>query len=543
MIKVFRVAEMVAAEKAADASGHTYDMMMEIAGKAVAEAIIERYPVRGQAVTVLVGPGNNGGDGLVAGRYLAGAGADVAFFLYRPRSARQDHNYAQVQEMGLVSLTVEGDPEYRALRQRLGDTDILIDALLGTGVDRPIAGGLAALMEKVHAGLDERRQSLAAQRRPWLVDVAAVHDQPSLETEPEEEAPVVVAVDCPSGLNTDTGEIDALAIPAGLTVTFAGPKRGHFIFPGAEACGRLIVADIGIGPDLPEVAGVNVELFTAESARALLPGRPRSGHKGTFGWAYIAAGSARYWGAPALAGRGAYRCGAGLVALAVPSAIRPALATQLPEATYPLIEDETLLGPESAQMLLEDMAHYEALLVGPGLHEAGDFITRLFSEENRDRLPPTVVDADGLNLLARLPGWHRRLPTETVLTPHPGEMARLMGAPLAEVRAGDRVDLAQEYAVRWRVVLILKGAYTVVAAPDGRAFIIPFANPALGTAGSGDVLSGIVAGLLAQGMKSYEAAALGAYLHGAAAGLAGVEGGLLAGEIADWVPEVMAGLR
>ena len=532
-IKVFTVDEMVAAEKAADASGVSYDQMMETAGRSVAQAVAERYPLEGRSVTVLVGPGNNGGDGLVAGRYLAEAGADVAFYLYRPRDPQEDANFALVQESGLFHANAEEDQRYRVLRLRLRGTDILIDALLGTGVDRPIGGELAKMMEQVQAGLEERARAEDGGEAA-LTSIAAV-EMPA----ERDGRPVVVAVDCPSGLNTDTGALDPLAIPADLTVTFAGPKRGHFIFPGAAAVGELVVADIGIGQELPEVEEVSLELVTAPMARELLPERPISGHKGTFGWALIAAGSENYWGAPLLCGCGAYRAGAGLVAVAVPEAVRPVVAGQLPEATYPPVPDRANMGVESARALLEVVDGYDALLFGPGLGEATAFVKALLAEA--ERLPPLIVDADGLNTLAEMEDWNGRLPANTVLTPHPGEMGRLIGAPLGDVKEMDRVELAREKAAAWGHVVLLKGAYTVVAAPDGRAVVQPFAHPILSTAGSGDVLAGVIVALLGQGLTPYEAAVLGAYLHGAAGSLAAEEmgdAGLLAAEIAEWVPEV-----
>lgn len=536
-IKIFTVAEMVAAEKAADAGGWSYDQMMETAGKRVTEAIISRYPVQESSILVLVGPGNNGGDGLVAGRYLAQAGADVAFYLFKPRDPAQDANFAKIQEMGCMVVEAALDQRYRVLRTRLKITDIVIDALLGTGVTRSIEGELAQLLKQVQAGLNERADFLAQQYDTGLTSIAHIPD-----TFPVKAKPVVAAVDCPSGLNCDTGALDLLAIPADLTVTFAGPKRGHFRFPGAAACGELVVADIGIHPDLPEVVEVPVELMTAVAAKKWLPNRPQDGHKGSFGWALIAAGSADYWGAPLLAAKGAYRVGAGLVALAVPEHIRPTIATQMPEATYPALSEKNKLGVESARLLLKQMARFKSLLIGPGLGNAAEFMEVLFKANGPAHpLPPLVVDADGLNLLARMSDWPRRLPPQTILTPHPGEMARLVGAELGD----DRVALARQKAQEWGHVVVLKGAYTVVAGPDGRCHIIPFANPLLGAAGSGDVLAGIMAGLLAQGVGVYETAVLGAYLHGAAGELARGEigdAGLLSGELADWLPDVRQAL-
>ncbi|MCA9976467.1 MAG: NAD(P)H-hydrate dehydratase, partial [Anaerolineales bacterium] len=251
-----------------------------------------------------------------------------------------------------------------------------------------------------------------------------------------------------------------------------------------------------------------------------------------------------YWGAPVLAARGAYRVGAGLVALAVPERIRATIAAQIPEATYPAVREQHLLGVESARLLLKQIGRYKALLIGPGLGDAAEFMEVLCRPDGPvPGLPPLVVDADGLNLLARMANWPQRLPAHTVLTPHPGEMARLLGV---ETLPADRIELARTQAAAWGHVVVLKGAYTVVAAPNGRCHIIPFANPILGTAGSGDVLAGVIAGLLAQGLAAYEAAVLGAYLHGAAGQLASAkmgDAGLLAGELADWLPQVRHTLR
>ena len=556
-IKIYTVAEMVAAEKAADAAGHAYAQMMESAGRLVAEAVQQRHDVAERQVLVLVGPGNNGGDGLVAGRYLAEAGAVVAFYLLKPRDMADDENLARVEEMGLEVLLADYDQRYRVLRHRLRVTDILIDALLGTGVTRPIEGQLAALLEQVGAAVAEKRRA-AAPGRPPLLSVAtpptAPDDTPAWDDE-RPRRPIVVAVDCPSGLNCDSGALDPLAVAADLTVTFAGPKRGHFRFPGAAACGELVVADIDIDPQLPAIRGVALELATAELARALLPSRPPDGHKGTFGTALIAAGSIRYWGAPALAARGAFRGGAGLVTLAVPQRLRPALAGQFPEATYPAITDTDTLGVATANLLLGSLASYGALLVGPGLGEAASFMTALLDGlrspadggllSDDVTAPPLIVDADGLNLLAQMPNWPTRLPPHTILTPHPGEMARLVGRPLSAVRDEERVALARESAAAWGHVVLLKGAYTVIAAPGGQATLLPFANPLLAVAGSGDVLGGIIVSLLAQGVKPYEAAVLGGYLHGAAGQLAADywgNAGLLASELADWVSHVRRGL-
>jgi hydroxyethylthiazole kinase-like uncharacterized protein yjeF len=544
MIKVFSVAEMMAAEKASDAAGNSYDEMMEKAGRAVAEAIAERQPISGKTVTILVGPGNNGGDGLVAGRYLAQAGGLVSFYLYRQRDPGKDHNLAQVQEMALPLFLAAEDEDYRQLKDFLEGCDIVIDGLLGTGVSRPVGGGLAELMAIVQPALEARRGGGAEEQRDDKEAAASLVALSSLNAgSPAAVRPDVAAVDCPSGLNCDSGALDVLSFPADLTVTFAGPKHGHFIYPGAAACGEIVVADIDISLELPEVAAVKTEVITAARAAALLPKRRPDGHKGTFGWVMVAAGSHRYWGAPALAGRAAYRTGSGLVAMIVPNVIRPVLATQLPEATFPIIQEQETLGVDAARTIQNEHTTYQALLVGPGLNQAADFVQALLSGDASGELPPMIFDADGLNLLSAMDGWWRLLPANTVLTPHPGEMSRLMGVSLGEVRDHQRVDQAREKAAEWNCVVLLKGAYTVIATPDGRCAILPFANPALATAGSGDVLSGVIASLLGQGLAAFEAAALGGYLHAAAAQATGLQSGLLAHEIAEQLPEVMKRLR
>jgi hydroxyethylthiazole kinase-like uncharacterized protein yjeF len=340
-------------------------------------------------------------------------------------------------------------------------------------------------------------------------------------------------------------------------VTFAYPKLGHFRFPGAGALGELVVADIGIDPAL--AADVKLEVLTPDTVRAWLPSRPLDAHKGTFGKALIVAGSVNYTGAAYLAGAAATRAGAGLVTLALPAAIHTAIAARLAEATYLLLHHELgVIAAEAAHVLAEHVQAYDALLLGPGLgheRETEAFIELLLGGTGGRRrmgfvgaersavpapiLPPLVVDADGLNILANMKDWPKRLPPGSILTPHPGEMARLTGCPVSEVQA-DRVAIAQSQAATWGQVVVLKGAYTVVAAPDGRTAIEPFANPGLATAGTGDVLAGTIVALQAQGLDTFEAAAAGAYLHGLAGELARAEvgaAGMTAGDVLARLPQ------
>jgi NAD(P)H-hydrate epimerase len=293
--------------------------------------------------------------------------------------------------------------------------------------------------------------------------------------------------------------------------------------------------------------------------RSWLPPRPPDAHKGTFGRALIVAGSSNYTGAARLAGAAAVRAGAGLVTLAVPIPIHEPVAAGLAEATYILLPHELgVVAEPAAEVLAEVVDRYDALLLGPGLgreQETIAFVERLLAGKVDRRsvgflpteepsvasvvLPPLVVDADGLNILAEWPAWHERLPPGTVLTPHPGEMARLMGCSTREVQE-DRVEVARRQAKAWGHVVVLKGAYTVVAAPDGRTVLEPFANPGLATGGTGDVLAGVVVALRAQGLPPFEAAAAGAYLHGLAGELAWAdlgEAGMAAGDLLRYLPQ------
>lgn len=532
-MKVFSVAEMMSAEKTADASGIiSYSAMMEQAGQAIANAIIQRHTVKGLSILVLVGTGNNGGDGLVAAYHLAEAGADVACYLYKARDPNQDDNFRRVQEAGIFVVTAEFDQRYRVLRNRLHTTELIIDGLLGTGVSRPITGNLAKLFKQVRAGIDEWQDSFAHVAQTGLT--AVYQTQPPRHPHHLH----VVAIDCPSGLHCDTGAVDPLTIPADLTITFAGAKRGHLLFPGAGICGELLIADIGIPSHITDV--VKVEMLTAVELSTHLPPRPLDGHKGTFGKLLICAGSADYWGAPFLAGLGAYRAGAGLVALAVPSTIRPTIAGQLPEATFPSIPAKEHLEQTSAEMLHPTLTTYNALLVGPGMGTQSPFLAQLLTYQE---LPPLILDADALNLLALQKKWWTHLPPYSILTPHPGEMARLMGISLSTLKQENRLDVAQAQAQKWKQIVVLKGAHTVIAHPDGCTHVLPFAHPALSVAGSGDVLAGVIASMVGQGLDPFMAAVVGGWIHGATAINQPFHAGVLAHQIADIVPHVLHQLR
>lgn len=533
---VVTAGQMRAAEEAAVAHGTTWAALMEQAGAGVADAVLHyAAPLANRQVLVLVGPGNNGGDALVAARHLADAGALVTLYVWRRSGV--DTNLQACRERAISELFAATDGDGSLLVQTLSKAVLVIDGLLGTGA-RPPTADLATIIQAVNA---ER-----AQRSDLRV----------------------VAIDLPSGVGADDGQVPTVAIRADLTVATGLIKRGLLLWPGRGYAGEIVVAPIGLS-SLDGVLTMS-ELLTASQARTLLPPRPADAHKGVFGKVLVVAGSINYPGAAVLACAGAQRSGAGLVTLATGRTVL-SLATLPPEVTLlPVAEgDWGAIGPAAVDDLAEHLSAYQALLLGPGLGQAEatrKLVLRLFGlDHTRSRtrvgfvavgeprtnqpqqtvaLPPTVIDADGLNILATAPNWFERLsPERCVLTPHPGEMRRLLG--VSELPA-DRVATAAEAAQRWRQTVVLKGATTVIAAPDGRTLIFDGANPALATAGSGDVLAGVIAGLIAQGCLPFAAAALGVYLHGAAgarARMAFGDAGVVAGDLLPLLPSVMQELR
>ncbi len=513
-MRLLTVAEMRALEAAADRAGQSYRAMMEAAGKAVAEVALAHRPHVRRAF-ILVGPGNNGGDALVAARHLRSAGLEVAAWLSR---ARDDEVARQARAHGVILF----EPQRGEAATLAASADLILDGLLGTGAHPPLRDTIAEMITAVGKALQPPSSVIHPLTHP---------PAPSSR-------PFIVAVDGPSGMDFDTGEIDPRALWADLTVTFAHPKSGHFRFPAAGWVGELVVAEIGIPPQVeppvhtPYVADV-------EMVRQLIPPHPDDGHKGRFGRVLIVAGSANYTGAAVLATQGALRSGAGLVTLALPGSLHSAVLPLIPEATFIHLPHGLGVTTESAvPLLIEASRTAQAMVVGPGLTqepEAVAFIAALFGLSGKRHAtgfltagqaggrkpswPPLVLDADALNILARLEGGLAALPEGALLTPHPGEMARLTGLTIAAIEA-DRIATARNYARQWQSVLLLKGAFTVIAGPDGRVVLIPFANSGLAKGGSGDILAGLIGGLRAQGLSAYDAAIVGAWVHALAGAIA-----------------------
>ncbi len=544
MIKILSVAGMRDAEKQADESGITYATMMERAGRATAEralAVLRRLPDPDAAqVTVLVGPGNNGGDGLVAGRIIKQeSGALVRFYLVKRRDPDTDGVFSAAQETGAFMAYAEDDQRYRVLTQLVASATLVIDALYGIGTTPPLRADAVKIFRAINKALADT----------FVPEAEGITLDPTAPYTPRTGRPYILAVDCPSGLDCDSGEIDANALPADETVTFISAKPGLFHFPGAASVGALRVATLGIPEDLPPLKDAQTILVDAAYVHDHLPARPADGHKGTYGRALIAGGSVNYSGAPGMAALAAYRSGAGLVSVGAPGDVVGALAGQLLEVTWLLLpSDLGVLSADAAGVITRDLKgqRTEALLFGPGvgretttrellealLHSGGTrnhaarsigFLGVPAGEaqvgKDETPLPPLVIDADGLNLLSELDDWHKLLPKDTILTPHPGEMARLCGLETKDVQA-QRWTLAAEKAAAWKCIVVLKGAHTVIAAPDGTLAVAPFKTSALATAGTGDVLAGLIVGLRAQGMGAFESAVCGVYVHGMAGVLA-----------------------
>jgi len=513
-MKILTSEQMRQIDQACIQSGTPASMLMENAGKAVAEETRASLDAMdNQHILCLVGPGNNGGDGLVAARYLHDWGARASLYLCGQRPA-DDLNLKLVQERGMTCIEASQDENLKEFDRLLESATCVIDALLGTGKLRPLKGIFGQVLDKVSTVMKNRKI-------------------------------IIIAVDLPSGLDADTGAVDPACLYADKTVTMAFPKIGLFSFPGAERVGKLKIADIGIPESLAE--SINTELITGDWARAALPERPLNANKGTFGKVLVTAGSINYIGAAYLACSGALRVGAGLVTLATAGSLQPILASKLTEVTYlPLPESQPGIIPaEAADIITRQCGQYHALLLGCGLGQnpaTAEFVKLLLSAKG---LPALVLDADALNIMSTIPGWWQQLTDNAILTPHPGEMSRLCGLTIEAIQS-DRPGVARKFAAEWNKTIVLKGAYNVIASPDGGCRLTPFANPGLATAGTGDVLAGAIAGLLAQGLPLFDAACLGAYLHGEAGEFVKDtlgDAGMIASDLLPVLPAVIKQLK
>lgn len=497
-------------------------VLMDAAAKQVADAVVdllkdaasaEHASVAGVSkacaassqlgkVVVLCGGGNNGGDGFGAARWLMSYGVEVKVFLIGTSEDKITGDAASELAMfkaagGRLS-TVAADEDWLTTELALERASVVVDAILGTG----FAGELRP----------------PAKRACQLMNELARH---------------VVAVDVPTGVNADDGSACADAVRAELTVTMALPKTGLLLYPGKRLCGRVLVAGIGMPASLLADYPSRKYHITAPMVQRLLPLRAEDAHKGDAGRVVLCAGSPGFTGAAALCSHAAVKVGAGLVSLLTPLASREVLAVKLTEVmVHGLLERMPgVLGSAAASDVLARANKADVLAIGPGLG-----LSDSTQQTVRDILAkaevPVVIDADALTALKDDTELLAKMAAPKVLTPHAGEMARLTGLAVEEINK-NRIDIAQKYAQAWRAVLVLKGAPTVVACPDGTVYVNSTGTKALATGGSGDVLTGIIAGLAAQGVSLAEAAVCGVYLHGLAGSLACDDVGLAAGEIAS----------
>ncbi|BBB92291.1 MAG TPA: NAD(P)H-hydrate dehydratase [Methylomusa anaerophila] len=517
-MKVATAAQMREADSAAI---HEYGIsgvvLMENAGVEVVrriEAVLEA--VSDKKVCILAGTGNNGGDGYVIARHLANRDAKVKVYLFGERSAISGDaktNLDIIFKMRLEILEIKenaGTREWNKLKIALNLTDCIVDSLLGTGFHGEITGNLAQ-----------------------AIDIINQSGKP------------VIAVDIPSGVNADTGQISGTAVKATHTVTFALPKPGLFMYPGAEYAGELTIADIGIPAAILSDNTIRQNIITLNLARALFPKRNPTAHKGVSGRVGVIAGSVGLSGAAAMASMGALRAGAGLVTLGIPAGLNAIMEIKLTEVmTAPLPETEKGgLSHESLSAIVEMTKDSNVLAVGPGLGREDETAATVRGIISTAQCP-LVIDADGINALEGYTSILSDCIALPVMTPHPGELTRLTGLSILDINR-DRMQVARRFAAEWGCILILKGAATVVAFPDGEIFINTTGNAGMATGGTGDVLTGIIAGLIAQGISSHDAAILGVFVHGFAGDMAAQSGmiGLVAGDLLNALPAAIQSIQ
>ena len=500
-MRILTSAEMAAVDRAAQKKGKIPSLvLMERAAEGIVALAGDLFP-GARRVAVLCGPGNNGGDGLAAARRLHARGIAPAIVLLAPPEKLRGDPLANWK------AARERDIPWRAARDAapaLAEADLVIDAIFGTGLSRPLAGPARRLVEAANAS-----------GRP------------------------ILAVDVPSGLSGDRGDVFGPAIRARATGAIAALKRCHVLYPARARCGEIAVVDIGIPDALLETRAHRFAIVGREEIAPLFPRRAPDAHKGDAGRVVVVAGSRGKAGAALLAALGALRAGAGLVTIACPESIERGFLARLPEAmTRPLPDEGGALAAGAAKALVPLLEDADAVAVGPGLG-TGDGARRAVHAIVRSGVP-ALFDADALNAFAGRPeAFRRRAPA--IVTPHPGEAGRLLGSPAAAVQA-DRPKAAAELARRTRAIAMLKGAGTICASPGGNLWLNPTGSPALAKGGTGDVLAGVGAALLAQGLEASDAAVAAAFVHGLAgeeAGAARGERGALASEVADAVAFVL----
>lgn len=483
--------------------------LMENAAGRVAEAVAAELGGRleGKRILVVAGKGNNGGDAFAAARIMDAAGARVSLFLFAdPGGIAGDAatNYERLSNTGVRLVQISGAEIPASLVSGLADAELVVDGLFGTGFRGKPEG---VLKEAITAVNNSGKK--------------------------------VVSIDIPSGVNGETGEVPDVCIKADITVTFCLPKAGMLLYPGCEHVGRLDVVDIGIPGEAVERAGIKWHVIDRETVKGKLPRRFNESNKGDYGRVFIITGSTGMTGSGCLSANAAMRSGAGLVYAGVPAGLAAIYCIKLTEPIIIPLEDKGsgVLSYTAAESIMKTLEKMDAAAIGPGLSMNSD-IGKIVGKVVRECTCPLVIDADGLNALAGDVSVLAEKKAEIVLTPHPGEMARLTGLTISEIQR-DRPAAALELSKRYGVIVVLKGSRTVVALPDGSLYVNVTGNPGMASAGAGDVLTGIISALAGQGMKASDAAMAGVYLHGLAGDMAAAKKGMhgiIAGDIIEMLP-------
>jgi len=486
-------------------------VLMENSARGVVQVILNQYP-KARSIAVFCGKGNNGGDGLAIARYFHTLGLKVKIYLTGPRSELKGdagHQVLLTDKLKVPLIELNETTNFSVLRQEMLHFDLLVDALLGTGLEKEVQGLFRDLIRFIN------------------------------------ELPIPkVAVDIPSGLSSDSGRPLGLCTQADLTVTFGLPKIGQVLFPGCRFVGRLFVVDIGIPPAVWPAPNDRAEMLEAGTLAPFLPERDPEGHKGSYGHALVLAGSKGKTGAAAMTCLAALRAGAGLVTLGIPESLNVIMEIKLTEAmTEPLPEGEPgHLGPDALDRILTLVKDKKGVAIGPGLSTSSGTKSLILGLLKRLKDIPMVIDADGLNILAESPKVLPTLAGRAILTPHPGEMSRLSGKSVEEIQA-NRIQTAREFSRKYGVVVVLKGARSVIADPQGPVYLNPISHSVLASGGTGDVLTGLILGFLAQGLTLIQSACLGVFLHGQAGVWLALERGgqgILASELLDKIPDLIS---
>ncbi|MBM3293939.1 MAG: NAD(P)H-hydrate dehydratase [Candidatus Aminicenantes bacterium] len=515
-MKILTSAEMREVDRIAiEEVGIPGPVLMENAGRGIVDVLLTRFPrVERERVVVVAGRGNNGGDGLVVARHLRNRGGNpVVLLLAAKEEVKGDAalNLAVAEKSGVDVRDASTDLCWKKVRPALAEATVIIDAIFGTGLTKPAEGLFAEAIGDINKASGFK-----------------------------------IAVDIPSGLSSDTFKVIGPAVKADLTVTLAAPKVVHIFPPAQESVGDLVCADIGMPPSLFENESLRLEMVEKKDVSPFFRKRKRDAHKGSYGHVFILSGSLGKTGAAVMVAKAAYRTGAGLVTVGTPAGCVPIIAKSMVELmTEPLTETkEKTLSAEALPRIMGLLEGKYAAVIGPGISTHPSTADLVRSLIPRLKIP-AVIDADGLNDLAEDPSLLKKASAPLVLTPHPGEFARLTGRTTQEVLDG-RLELVPRFAREHALYLVLKGYRTLIAAPDGRVFVNPTGNPGMATGGSGDVLSGMIASFIGQEPDFLGAILAAVYLHGLSGDLAAArlsERALIAGDIIRFLPPAIKSLE